>query len=124
METFMDMLTSWIAIGFALSTWETAGNLLSLLLMATAVIIFWKAHRNPNSPLNISDLLTDSSGKIGGSKMRLNLAFMLVSWVIIYSTIKGNLSEWLFSAYIAAFVFDRMSARKTETDTAAAEAHK
>lgn len=116
METFMDMLTSWIAIGFASSTWQTTGNLFSLLLMATLIIIFWKANRDPASPLNFVDLLTDASGKIGGSKMRLNLAFLLASWVVVYSTIKGDLSEWLFGAYIAAFVFDRMSARKSETD--------
>jgi len=114
METFMDMLTSWVAIGFASSTWETTGNLFSLLLMASLIIIFWKANRDPNSPLNFIDLLTDASGKIGGSKMRLNLAFILASWVVVYSTIKGDLSEWLFGAYIAAFVFDRMSARKSE----------
>lgn len=115
METFMDMITSWVAIGFASSTWETSGNLFSLLLMASLIIIFWKANRDPNSPLNFIDLLTDASGKIGGSKMRLNLAFILASWVVVYSTIKGDLSEWLFGAYIAAFVFDRMSARKSET---------
>lgn len=123
METFFDMLTSWVAIALASSTWETTGNLFSLLLMATLVILFWKAHRDPNSPLNLSDLLTDSTGKIGGSQMRLNLAFLLVSWVVVYSTIKGNLNEWLFGAYLAAFVFDRMNARKSEiaADIPAAE---
>lgn len=121
METFMDMLTSWVAIGFASSTWETTGNLFSILLMASLIIIFWKANRDPNSPLNFADLLTDSTGKIGGSKMRLNLAFLLASWVVIYSTIKGNLSEWLYGAYIAAFVFDRMNARKSETVATAEE---
>jgi hypothetical protein len=102
-----------ISLIFADMTATMAGKVFSLLLIAVVLILFLLAHRDPSSKIDLSDLFVDQSGKIGGSQMRLNLAFALSSWVIIFSTLNGNLSEWLFSAYIAAFVYDRIASRKS-----------
>jgi hypothetical protein len=89
-----------------------AGKVLSLLIIITMIGFFWKAHSDPNSKIDFSDLFIDQSGKIGGSQMRLNLAFGVSTWVIVFYTLNGTLSEWLFTAYLAAFVYDRVASRK------------
>jgi len=90
-----------------------AGKCFSLLLIVWMIIEFIKAQRDPKSPIDLNDLFVDSSGKIGGSKMRLNMAFIVTTWVLIYYTLQGQLSEWLFGAYLAAFVYDRLNSRNT-----------
>jgi len=92
-------------------TMVMVGKVFSLLLIVWMVLSFLKAHRDPKSPIDIADLIVDGSGKIGGSKMRLNLAFVVCTWVLVYYSLNGQLSEWLFAAYLGAFVFDRMKSR-------------
>lgn len=96
-------------------TMTMVGKVLSLLIMVGMVMAFWRANNNPNSSFNFMDMFVDNSGKIGTSKMRLNLAFIVTTWVLIYYTLNGQLSEWLFAAYIAAFVYDQAHSRKNPT---------
>jgi hypothetical protein len=93
-----------------------AGKFFSLLLIIWMIIEFIKAQRDPKSPIDLNDLFIDSStGKLGGSKMRLNMAFIVSTWVLIYNTLNAQLSEWLFGAYLAAFVYDRVRSRSASS---------
>jgi len=107
----MDQIMSFINSFLNNMTLTMVGKVFSLLLIATMMIIFVKAHFNEKSPIDLKDMFIDQSGKIGGSQMRLNVAFLVTSWVLIFQTLNGSLSEWLFAGYLAAFVYDRASSR-------------
>lgn len=102
---------SWLVANMSL---VLAGKMFSLLLIIWMVIEFVKAQRDEKSPIDLNDLFIDGSGKLGGSKMRLNMAFIVTTWVLIYYSLQGQLSEWLFGAYLAAFVYDRVSSRRND----------
>lgn len=106
--------SNWLIANMSLGL---AGKCFSLLLIVWMIIEFIKAQRDPKSPIDLNDLFIDSSGKLGGSKMRLNMAFIVTTWVLIYYTLQGQLSEWLFGAYLAAFVYDRISSRGATTSS-------
>lgn len=99
---------NWFSTNMSLAM---AGKVFSLLLIVWMILTFLKAHNDPKSVIDLNDLVVDGSGKIGGSRMRLNLAFIACTWVLVYYTLQGQLSEWLFAAYIAAFVYDRVNSR-------------
>lgn len=105
---------NWLVVNMSLGL---AGKMFSLLLIIWMIIEFIKAQRDPKSPIDLNDLFVDSSGKLGGSKMRLNMAFIVSTWVVIYNSLNGQLTEWLFGAYLAAFVYDRISSRKSSSST-------
>ena len=89
------------------------GNMLALAVIGIVVIIFYKWHMCKDNPVNFYDLFIDQkTGKIGGSEFRINVAFLVTSWALIFFTIKGTLTEWFIAAYLTAFVADRMFSRK------------
>jgi hypothetical protein len=90
------------------------GKIFSLLLIFGMIFGFYRLHKDPNNSINVIDLFADPNGKVGGSKMRLNLAFIISSWILVYYTLNGQLSEWLYTAFISAFVIDRISARTSD----------
>jgi hypothetical protein len=92
-------------------TLDNLGNVFYLMVIVLIVIAFWRAHVSNTSSIDLGDMFLEG-GKIGGSKMRLNAAFILASSLLVYETMHGHLTEWLFGGYLAAFVFDRMQARK------------
>jgi hypothetical protein len=108
MEVFINFISTIIAH----ASWEMAGNLFSLLIMLSMVIVVWRWHSAQSNPVNLADILLDDNGKLGSSKMRINGAWLLFSWVIVYMTLNKNLTEWLVAIYIAAFVADRINSRK------------
>lgn len=76
-------------------------------------MLFNKAQKSKTSPIDFTDLFIDpKTGKMGGSEFRINAAFMVTSWALIYLTIKGTLTEWFIAAYLTAFVADRVFSRK------------
>jgi hypothetical protein len=80
-------------------------------------VVFWfiwqlyKLNNNPNNTFSFSDLFVDESGKAGNSKMRINLAFIASTGILLYFSFNDKLSEWFFSAYLLAFIGDRISSR-------------
>ena len=111
MSNFSDIFNNWMAYAIAVGTWGTIGNVFSLLVVLGMVISFWRASRSKTSAISIEDMFVDDSGKIGGSKMRLNAAFLITAWVIVYQTLHGAMTEWLMAAFLTAFVADRVSSR-------------
>ena len=89
------------------------GNLLALLVVIIVVYIFHREQKSTTSPIDFVDLFLDpKTGKIGGSEFRINTAFMVTSWALIYFTLKGTLTEWYIAAYLTAFVADRVFSTK------------
>lgn len=110
----MDMLLALIANIIQQSSWELVGEIFSLLIIFCMIAVVVKWHFSKTSPINLADMFLDESGKIGSSKTRLNSAFIIASWAMIYMVVKGSLTEWYLAAYLAAFVYDRAQARKAE----------
>lgn len=115
MTDFLTWFWTAISYGMANISLALAGKVFSLLLILWMLLAFWRANSDPKNAFNFSDLLSDNTtGKIGGSKMRLNLAFIICSWILLYYSLNGTLSEWLFAAYLGAFVYDRAASRSSE----------
>lgn len=90
---------------------------LTLLLLFIAII--WKIHRNSSyKNFNLGSLfLNESNTKMDDSKTRLNVAFLLTSWVLIHLAILDKLSEWYVAGYLAAWVYDRANSRSLKSIT-------
>ncbi|MCI4116044.1 DUF2644 domain-containing protein [Dickeya dianthicola] len=55
--------------------------------------------------MKLSDLVTNpKSGRLSTSDTIVFLAFMATTGVLLFCTYTGNLTEWLFMAYLAAWV--------------------
>ena len=90
------------------------GNFLAALVVIAIIIEFYRMHISDKNPINFVDLFLDKkTGKIGGSEFRLNTAFMATTWALIFLTLKGALTEWFLTAYLAAFVVDRIFSRNS-----------
>lgn len=93
------------------------GQLLSLAVLTSVCVGLYRLHTNKNNPFDLSDLFLDPKTKrIDGAKTRVNLAFFLTSWIMIYTTLNDHLVEWLFLAYLTAWVADRKFSRESLTD--------
>ena len=116
---YLDFIQAWIGIFFSGITTQRIGQMLSLGVITSIGVAMYKIHTNKSNTLNLDDLFVDrSSGKINGSKVRMNLAFFVTSWVMIYSALNGTMTEWLFAGYLAAWVADRKFSRdSTPTPT-------
>jgi hypothetical protein len=83
-------------------------KILAALALLLALLLVWRALRNRElssaSKLNLDDLLLDPlTGKISKAAAVLMGSFALSSWVIVYVTLEGKLTDVLFAAYMAVF---------------------
>jgi hypothetical protein len=93
------------------------GNSLAMSAIGAVLTIFYSWQKNKTNPIDFTDLFIDEkSGKIGGSEFRINVAFLVTSWTLIFLVLKGTLTEWYLTAYLTAFVADRMFSRKATND--------
>lgn len=107
-------------IGAAFNSLSMAriGQSLALAVIITIIVALYKLHTDKNNEFNFSDLfLNPNTKKIEGSMFRMNIAFFVSNWVLIYVTLNGNLSEWLFAAYLTAWVADRKFSRNAAAAT-------
>ncbi len=108
------MLAAWISIFFANITWMMFGKIMSLALMFSILVALYRMHTNKNNTFDLTELFIDvDTRRVSGSKVRMNLAFFVTSWVLVYATLKGSITEWLFAGYIAAWVLDRKFSRES-----------
>lgn len=122
---FLTAFFNWIGTLPAHLTTEFLGQVLSLGVLASIGIAMYNIHTNKSNNIDLADLFMDrTTGRINGSKFRMILAFAVTSWVIVYATLHGNISEWMFAGYIGAWVADRKfsrdSSKVTTSDTASA----
>lgn len=109
----LEILTGWIAIFFANLTLELVGNLLSLMVIGFIGVSLYKMHHNPNNKFDITELFIDKrTGKLGGSEFRMNIAFFVTSWALVYCILKNQSIEIVLGSYLTAWVVDRYNSRK------------
>lgn len=107
---------SWIEIFFNGLSTARMGQLMSLVIITSIVAGIYRLHTNKENPFNLSDLFIDpKTKKVDGSKLRMNLAFFVTSWIVVYSTLNTTMTEWLFAGYLAAWVADRKFSRDADS---------
>jgi hypothetical protein len=93
------------------------GNYLALYFLAFIGVLFNNMHKSTSNPINFTDLFLDKiTGKMGGSEFRINTAFIVTSWALVFLTMHDKLTEWFLAAYIGAFVVDRIFSRKAQDE--------
>ena len=101
-----------------LSANSSLGQLIGLLVLGMVAYSIYRLHSNPHCEINLADLIMDrQSKKIDGARFRINLAFFVTTWVLIYTTLTGHLADWLFAGYLAAWVADRKFSRDNTNTT-------
>lgn len=79
---------------------------LETLVLGIASLVFIlfivKAHFGVNA-FDIKSTVTDENGRFSLSKFGQLVALLVSTWVLIYETRKGHLTEWLFAGYMAAW---------------------
>lgn len=109
---FILNLSGWIVAIFNGMTVQRLGQMFALLVIISITLIIWRMHTSKSNKVDLTELFVDPvTRKIDGSKTRMNVAFFVTSWILVYYTLANALSEWLFAAYIAAWVADRKFSR-------------
>jgi hypothetical protein len=76
-----------------------------LAVIALLVVVSLnRRNRNPESKICLDDLLVGEDGKASRAAFVMGGSFLLTSWVIIYQTINGTLTDLTFGAYLTAWV--------------------
>lgn len=79
--------------------------MLALLLVALLIMrALTRRDKDNASLINLEDLLIGDDGKISKAAAVMFGAFALSTWVIVYLTTSGKLTEGYFTAYLAAWV--------------------
>jgi len=76
--------------------------LLSILLFIVRVM--FKRDKDPDSKVNLDDLLIGEDGKVSKAAVVMLGAFLMTTWVIIHLTLMDKLTEGFFGAYMLAWV--------------------
>lgn len=76
---------------------------LLLILLFMFLSITWTYHKQKSNNINIMDLVS-LDGKLDESKFNRFIAFVISSWGFIWLLTTGQLKEWFFMAYMAAWV--------------------
>lgn len=98
---------------FLVNAWQ----ILSAGVALACFISLYQLHLSNKNQLNMADLFLDSNtNRISGSKFRLNIAFLVATWVLVWLTVKDKLTEWYITAYLGAFVLDRFASRNSSAD--------
>jgi hypothetical protein len=86
-----------------------------LFLIFILLFVLIKINGSKSSKFFYDDLFLDNEGKASTSKLANLLALILSSWAFVYITIKGNLSETFFTAYMGIWVLNRAISKYTDT---------
>lgn len=77
---------------------------LALIAATLAVLwIVWRWHRDPTSPFDIADLMTDAAGKVSLFKTGQLIALLASTWGFVVLTRAEKLTEWYFAGYMLAW---------------------
>lgn len=99
---------------------------MALLLLTVILLLLWVLIRRMHSAksnINLDDLLIDPlTNKISKAAAVLMASFGIASWVILYLTLTGKLTEVLFSAYLLTYAAPAVTKIITDARTAAAGA--
>lgn len=99
---------------FDITTFKLA-SLIALLLAALLLLrsLLIKS-RDDDSPIDLDDLLLergpDGTKQISKIAAVMFASFVVTSWVLIYQTLSGTLSDVTYGAYLAAWVAPMVTA--------------
>ncbi len=86
-------------------------NVLLLFFIFTFAIVFWRASKNPSSPVDWADIIVDAkTGKASNTKLGHFWGVVLSSWVIMYFAQKVEASQiaamfpWVFGTWLTFLV--------------------
>lgn len=101
----MDGLLKWFE--------NTDPSIVALVLMTILVIaVVWSWHRNPNMPIDLSQVLVDSvTGKISVEKVAFMTALAISTWGFVTLILRNAMTEWFFTAYVGVFVLGRFGSQ-------------
>ena len=95
-----------------------------LIIMIVITYMVYKWHTGKNS-LDARSLFLDDTEKMSLGKTGQFIAMVISTWVIIYQTRAGLLTEWLFAGYMLAWagagVAGKMIDKKAINDAAVIE---
>ena len=75
-----------------------------LLLGAFIVWSLLKRDRSNSSRLNLDDLLLGDDGKISKAAAVMLGAFIATTWMMVYLTLQGKMTEGYLGIYVAAWI--------------------
>lgn len=76
-----------------------------LAIAAIAVLVsLIRRGRAVHSSINLEDLLLGEDGRISKAACVMLGSFLMTTWVIVFLTYTGNLTEGYYTAYLAAWV--------------------
>ncbi len=80
---------------------------MSIGLVLVVLLIAWtieRRHRNLESKLDLDDLLLGDDGRMSRSAVVLLCSFVMTTWMMIYLTLQGQMTEGYLGIYIAAWI--------------------
>jgi hypothetical protein len=75
-------------------------TLIAGLLIFISILFFW--HVSKDTPFDMQNVLVEN-GVFSLSKLGQLIALGISSWVMVYQTRHGQMSEWLFTGYMLAW---------------------
>jgi hypothetical protein len=77
---------------------------LGIVLVLFAAVFLFSAHRSTTSPINFANTLTDSDGRTSLRKLGEWVALLTSTWVLVFLTKSGLLTETYFGCYLLIWV--------------------
>jgi hypothetical protein len=79
-------------------------NIDTIILLFASILIgilLWIWHNDSTTRFDLTELITDSkTNRTSLMKLGQTLALLVSTWVLIYETREGRLTEWLFLSYM------------------------
>jgi len=82
----------------------------NIMYVVLVICVAWlmasvlKRSRHPDSAINIEDLLLGEDGRVSKTAVVMLGAFLLTTWMMIYFTAAGKMTEGYFTIYVGAWV--------------------
>lgn len=89
---------SMVFLGYNIDTM----GIVFMFLVGMIVLFIWHAHKYQDK-FNVYDLIMEN-GHASKTGVVFMLAFLITSWVVVYQTLSGTLSDLVLGAYFAAWV--------------------
>lgn len=83
---------------------ETLMYLVLALCIAWMLVAVIRSSRHPDSALKIEDLLLGEDGRMSKAATVMLGSFFLTSWLMVYLTSAGKMTEGYLGIYVAAWI--------------------
>lgn len=96
----------WLDMTILESLFTTRMGMAFILVFVLIALLYSlvRRDRSASSNIDLEDLLIGEDGRFSKAAAVMLGSFLLTSWVIVYLTLQGKLTEGYFTAYIGAWV--------------------